>query len=345
MKVKEFLKKIKLPENEQVNLPSLKGVLDWSKYTIEKMKGWDWKVISICFGTAFTFWIFNALNDSHTDDVSIPVELLYDGENVVTLVKPPESITVNVSGNGWNLLNKVVNVAQEPIEVMLNKKSLLELNHIMTNNLLPQVVNRFREMQVNYILEDSLYFDFDTIATKKVQLALRESDIELKDNYKIISSLKIEPDEAILTGAATLLSKYPDTIRIFLDETDIDADFEQMVKIAYPEHRLVSVDTEETKVKFMVAQFDKRTMRVKPEVVNFTIPEGKKITIIPSEATVEYMIEVDEHYIPQDSLKVLLDYRTTSKVDSTISAQLKYPSYMIETNVVPKKFVISIGDE
>lgn len=313
------------------------GVL---KVHLDRMKHWDWKVIIICVTTAFTFWIFNALNGNHTTNISLPLKISHNEENVVTLAKPPKDLTVNVSGNGWNLFKRSLSLGSDPLVVSFNKSLIFDMNYLLTKDFLPQIAEKLRDIQVNYILEDSIYFNYDTLARKEVAIAVRPDSISLSTNYRIVSDIEVVPSHLTLTGASSLLANYADTFFLNIKERSISADFSKEVDVEYPRHRLVSIEQEKVQVSFMVTKFERRSITVVPEL-SFT-PEEVALKILPAQAQVSYLIEADEHYMPQDTLKVILDYREINFEDSTACPRLIYPDYFFEVNVTPKEFTITL---
>lgn len=306
-----------------------------------KAKGWDWKVIGICFFTSFTFWLFNALNADHNYDLTIPLVFDIDKDKIVVLSEPPRGVSVNVSGNGWNLFKSSLGTEVQPEVITFeNVKALVSSNFITTRSLLPKISSKLKELQVNYILQDSVFFDFDTIATKEVHIQIDKSRIPLKQDFRIIDEVKIVPNKILLEGASSILENTDDTIFIGTDEGEIDEDFDEDISLSYLSSDFITPLTEEVNLQFMVAEFENRSMNIGLELVNF--PSDLNVTVDPGTAVISYFIEIDEQYMPRDSLKVVLDYQKLNRQDSTIKPRVIVPPYFLEYTFSPKLFRISI---
>ena len=306
-----------------------------------KAKDWDWKVIGICFFTSFTFWLFNALSDDHNYDLSIPLRFAYNSEKVVVLQNPPEDVIVNVSGNGWNLFKSSIG-ADVPTEIISfeNLNAAVSSKFVTTRSLLPKISSKLKELQVNYILQDSLFFDFDTLSQKEVFIKVDKARIPLGTGFKITNDIAIIPDKIILEGASSVLKKTDDTVFIGIDEGEIDEDFNDEISLDYLSTDLIRPLTEFVGVSFKVSEFDQRSINVGLELINF--PKDSSITVEPGSAVLNYYIEKDEQYLPRDSLKFILDYKKLNKQDNTIAPILIIPPYFIDYYFAPEKFKVNV---
>ncbi len=315
-------------------LPAFRGY-----YT--KVKGWDWKVIGICFFTSFTFWLFNALNDEHNYDLQIPLFFDFDKDKIVVIDAPPRTVTVNVSGNGWNLFKRSVGAdVQTEVVAFESVNAAVSNNFVTTRSLLPKISSKLKELQVNYILQDSIFFDFDTLTSKEIQLKMDTNQIPLKQGFRLTNSVNLTPNTIIVEGASSILNNIDDTILVGIDEGEIDEDFDENISLDYLSSEYLSLINEEVNVQFSVAEFENRSMNVGLELVNF--PNGTDVTVDPGTAVISYLIEKDEQYLPRDSLKMILDYRDLNISDSTVKPTLIVPPYFLEYTYTPQKFSVSV---
>ena len=305
------------------------------------IRTWDWRVIGICFFTSFTFWLFNALNDEHNYDLNIPLQFDYDNEKIVILKDPPSNLVVNVTGNGWDLFKSSVNPEfSAEIIKFENINMAVNTNFIATNSLLSRVTSKLKELQVNYILQDSLFFKFDTLAMKTVNIAIDKEKISLEPDFHITTPIIIDPDEIEIEGASSILQKMDDTIAIGIEKKNINNDFSENVSLDFITTNFVNPLTKQINVSFSVAEFEKRNMNIGLELINF--PNVSNVTVNPGTAVISYLIEKNEQYMPRDSLRVIIDYKDMNRNDSTIRPKIIVPPYFMEYNWSPEKFNVSI---
>ncbi|MBT30119.1 MAG: hypothetical protein CMO01_10710 [Thalassobius sp.] len=305
------------------------------------VKDWDWRVIGICFFTSFTFWLFNELNDEHNYDLKIPLQFDYDNNKVVILKDPPSDLVVNVTGNGWDLFKSTVN-PEFSAEVISfeNINMAVNTNFIATNSLVSRITSKLKELQVNYILQDSLFFKFDTLSTKTVQLAISKEKISLEPGFYITTPVELEPQDVEIEGASSILQQMDDTITLSLNKKEIDGDIDENISLDFITSNFLNPLTKEVKISFSVAEFERRNINVGLELDNF--PKGADVTVDPGTAVISYLIEKNEQYMPRDSLRVLLDYNLMDRNDSTIKPKIVVPPYFMEYNWTPDKFKITL---
>jgi len=313
--------------------------LEWLRNSFNSMQKWDWRAILVCFTVAMTFWIFNSLNDEHTTNLRFPLQFEVVKDNVISLSPPPSYIVVNVSGNGWNLLKRSLSMDVKPEVVRLEDYSkLVGASFFPTQGLLPNIATQLKELNVNYLLQDSIYFHYDTVSSKQVLVSVDTASLSLGKGCRIIPPIITLPNKLTFTGPSTLIESIQDTMVIDLGTDSISSDVNREITVEIPENRMLKVSKNKVNVSFSVIKYDRRRINLGLELVNF--PPDSSVTVEPGSASISYLIEADEQYIPQDSLMVLLDYAKLNRSDSTIDPQLIHPKYFSDVRLNPKVFKV-----
>ncbi|MEO1255249.1 MAG: CdaR family protein, partial [Bacteroidota bacterium] len=179
--------------------------------------------------------------------------------------------------------------------------------------------------------------------SKTVNLKIDSSSISMEEDHRIISSIKLSPDTAVIYGP----SSYIDTIKydffVSLDAQDIDKDFDRFVKLGLPEAFDIHSDPPTVKVNFGVTQFDRLEMGTMIELQNF--PEDSSVYVSDPKVTVQFVVqnELRKEYFSED-FKIVVDYNLINKADSTAPAIVVfYPENVIEVETVPDSLVITYG--
>jgi hypothetical protein len=90
-----------------------------SSWRISSKKLSNLKVVVLCILAATTFWILNALNkDNYNTIVDYPIQWEFDRENFMPVKPLPESVQIQISGNGWDLLRKYFNLNEPPFSIL-----------------------------------------------------------------------------------------------------------------------------------------------------------------------------------------------------------------------------------
>jgi hypothetical protein len=288
--------------------------------------------LSFCVFAASTFWFLHAMNNDYTDTISYPVKIIYDSEKVVPVAPLPDQIKMNVTGYGWDLLKR--NLGFKVSSLQFEPDNLPEKNFISPQQLASYVTRQLANIRLNYILSDTLFFNFDYVIEKNVRVVVDSQNISLAPSYKIITPLIISPDSIIFRGPASFVRIIPDSIKITISQTDLKEKFEANIKV--PEqgyHHLVTMLNKEVRVRFDVAKFEKESRVINMRLLNFPSPE-----IIPDKKIIlTYFVKEDEkNKIGENDFEVLLNYKDLDTRDSSIGPRLvKKPAFVKDFYFTP----------
>ena len=272
-------------------------------------------MVILCFLAATSFWFLNALNKDYSTRLQYPVKFLYDDSTYVATRVLPDKISLNVSGYGWNLLRKSILPNANPLQFAI--QAPLRTQYLTGITLLPSITEQLEDIRINYILDDTLFFDFDRRVTKQIQLKIDSTNISLASNHRITSPITLEPSSLVFEGPATLISKLPDEIYIDLPTGDIDEDYSEVLPVDYIQNSLITPDQNRVRVRFNVNTVVKEIRRVPVQTVNF--PE-RNPPILPSpEAEVQYLVRrEDARKARLQDFRVVANYDTYNPQDSTV---------------------------
>ncbi len=279
------------------------------------------KVVVYCLLTAATFWFFSALNKEYDASVRYPVVWNFDQDKFIVVEELPENIQINVSGLGWNLLRVNSGFGLQPLNLRLTDPTA---NHSLPGNYFAnQVAEALEQLQLNYIIEDSLLFNIDYRTVQTFPIYIDSLGIDLDDDYRIISPIQFDTELVEIEGPRKILAEMPkDTFWVQVIETNIDSDFnnEIPIQIEYPD--LMKVKPQTINVVFKVAKFINEEVKLPIQYIN---TEGlKNIFFKDSLITVKYLIQEDfKDSVYTDSLVVIADFKSINKADSTLTLSLQ----------------------
>lgn len=315
----------------------IKRWFTWVLFNLELVKRWNWKAIIVCFFTATTFWVFHSLNSDHTATIKLPFEVVFEGENIIPLQSPPEQISVNVSGYGWNLLSKSLGFGMEPIYVEINDPT--KSTYISPRSLLSLVTDRFKDLKVNFIAEDSIRFNYDTLISKTIILKVDSSNIKTSDGFRKTTAVELNQDTITIRGAATLVRDYIDTLIINPEILGVKDDVKKEIDIPLVSNRFVSINPSKIIVSFQVRQFFRKTQMLELREKNF--PADSSVYIKKATVFLDYTIREDQLNSQPDSLIAVIDYHLVDWRDSTIIPNIKLPAIFEDTLMVPPKLKLA----
>jgi hypothetical protein len=297
-------------------------------------KIWDWlsniflpqsndtiKVVVLCVFTATTFWFFNALNDNYSTRISYPIKFTYPDSLLIEVEELPKKVTINVSGGGWNLLRKTFWFTITPVEIPLENPA--NQNYILGNTLYGVISDQMTEIQLNYVENDTLRIEIDSIRTASAKLSVDSTKVKLAPDFQIISSVNRSHDSAKFSGPERFIKNVPDEIFVEIEGADIKSNYSKEIYLPTFGSSLVSRNPVEVKISFEVAKFIKQELMLPFERIN--LPKDSNSYIFDdSLAKLSFTIqEAKAGNYDLDSVRILLDFNKIDPSDSSILPQIK----------------------
>ncbi len=293
----------------------------------------------LCFVAASTFWLLNALNKSYSTQTSYPIRFVYD-ENELIPIKPlPQEIAINVTGKGWKLLRKSLRVEVQPAEIYI--RDLPRNNYLLGSALRPSLVNALDGLQLNFVVTDTIYFDFDPKVQKRMALRLDPSQQLTNNQHAVVGPVRISPDSITFTGPASLIDSLPDPFLLRLPEQTLTEPAKVPVPINYNYKSLVEADVEQAHVIVNVKSLVSEERQVLPELVN--VPEGASLNLRPPIVVLRYQVLQDSmSLLNRAAFKVVLNYNRFNPIDSTLVPELvQQPRGIRNVQVWPNRIRVS----
>ncbi|WP_233555606.1 hypothetical protein [Pontibacter oryzae] len=288
---------------------------------------------------ASTFWLLNALNKSYNTQTTYPIRFVYDEEELIPIKPLPEEITINVTGKGWKLLRKSLMLEVQPAEVYI--RNMPRNNYLLGSALRPALVNALDGLQLNFVVTDTIYFNFNQKVEKRVALRLAPNQRLTDNQHVVIGRVSIKPDSITFTGPSTLVESLPDPFLLQLPTQSLTEPSKIPVPINYDYKSLVKADIERAEVSVNVRSLVPEERQVLPELVN--VPEGMLLNLRPPIVVVRYQVLQDSvPLLNREAFKVVLDYNRYNPIDSTLVPELvQQPRGIRNVQVWPNRIKIS----
>jgi len=296
------------------------------------------KVVVLCILAATTFWILNALNkDNYNTIVDYPIQWEFDKQNYVPVKPMPESIQIQISGNGWDLLRKYFNLNEPAFTIILAEPS--SKKYLLTSDLKRPLGEFITPTLLEGLLEDSIFFQIDRIITKKLTPVLDSTSYTLEKNIEIDGKVRFVPGQIELKGPTSVLDSFKGKFPVKIEEKNIDGNFKKTVQIDLEDSikSLIQVLQQELEVSFETIRYLEGNKRLKVKMINFP----RNVTLENEEVIPVASYLIDERKVGELKdleFEALIDYRNRTKEDSTISIVLNpKPSFLREITIEPPK--------
>jgi len=189
----------------------------------------NWKALTLCVFAAAVFWIFNALNKNYATNVKIPLHFEFNKKKFVAVDPLPATLSLNVSGNGWDLLRKSLGVKVPAVSMPLERPT--ETGKIVASSLAPIVASQLGNLKVNFIVTDTLRLKIEPIARRKMKLRADLSGVSFKKDFGRISSVVIQPDSVLLEGPKSFIESLSDTLFLRVNSSRVDSNVKESIEV------------------------------------------------------------------------------------------------------------------
>jgi uncharacterized protein YsxB (DUF464 family) len=246
----------------------------------------NWKAVLLCFLAASVFWAFNALNKQYTSNIKFPLVFEYDQAKASPLEELPNSLTVNVSGNGWELLSQTLGYKLPTLVVPIEKP--LEVKKIIGTTLPPMLASQVGKLQINYVVTDTLYLPFDQKDVHTYKVFVDATEISFKEGFGRTSPIVMLPDSVQLQGPKSLLHKLPDSLLVKLPATQLSSNYREKIVIDVVGEELIKRAPEQIEVMFEVNEVSVQKVKSKVEWIN--LARGQKVSLSSDSLLLEVQI-------------------------------------------------------
>ncbi|TXF91727.1 hypothetical protein FUA23_00645 [Neolewinella aurantiaca] len=257
-----------------------------SKNPLKEMADTDRKVLAICIGAAFVFWLILNLSRDYTINRQVPVSYLVDPERVL-VGRMPDLLDATISGSGWNLLWETLRRDNLVLEVNVQNKE----NKRLTGTSLERELSR--KLSSNEVSIALPGFESVPVLTtpkegKRVPVVSRIK-VTFAEGHLAISPPDIRPDSITVSGATDALeeiSEWPTEALTFTEQNKTEA---RVVRLESPPEG-ITLSRTEVSYSLEIEAFIQETITVPVTLENG--PEGKKYEYSPK--TVDLIISLPQ---------------------------------------------------
>ena len=240
---------------------------------------------------ALSLWFIVNLNGDYRITINIPIEVGAIPQDMALAEGLPEFLEVEVSGDGWKLVNLYSNPPEIPIDVIEGEVNLFD-----------QVRQRFTvEQDVSVLKVQPLFISIglEQKISKKIPIKLH-SDLQFEDRYGLVSDPVFNPDSLTITGARSQINKIDywmlsDTLSL----SNVREDISQIIPIT-PKDPLIDYDVDQIRFLADVSEFTEGEVSVYIRTRN--IPRGNIINYNPSTVTIRFDVPI-EQYVEVQNLR------------------------------------------
>ncbi len=221
----------------------------------------NWKAVLLCILAAMVFWIFNAFNKEYSTNLRFPILFEFNGERYVPAEHFPKSVTLNVSGIGWDLFRRRIGVKVPQVIIPLDRPA--EIKKIVASALIPVIATQIGNLKINFVVTDTLRIQIDKRDAHRYKLKGDISGVTFREGYGRISPVVVLPDSVRLEGPESRLHAIIDSILLSVDGKNVSENFRGEVEVTFAGSEFVKRDPPVAQVMFEVGQVRLLTKKLK----------------------------------------------------------------------------------
>jgi hypothetical protein len=267
--------------------------------------------------------------------ISYPISFVYNPKTQIPVTEPPKEVVINVAGKGWKLLRKALNLRIQPAIIDLTNRS--NAKYLTARQLRPHISVALNGLDLNYIVTDTIYFNFEKLVSRKMPLTLNLADTVLAEGYQLAGKPAISPASVIVSGPASLVKALPEPYPIHLPDSDIAANYQKKIALGFVPNNLLTPNVEEINVAFEVQKLAKKEIKAQVHVLNRNMVDGG-VSLQTSAVKLVYYFLPSDSLLPEEKFVVEADLSKIDPKDSTVAVQVtQKPAAAKTVSVSPKK--------
>lgn len=279
----------------------------------------NWKAVVLCILAATIFWFLNALNKTYTTNLNFPLTFEFDRANFIPVRPMPQEVRLNVTGIGWDLFKRSTGVKAASLEIPLDRPA--DVKKIDGSNLPRFFSNQVQDLEINFVLTDTLYIDVEPKAGKWITLAIDSVQLNIEGGYGLASDISIMPDSVYIEGPDRLIRSFSEPVLLRLHQQNIDEPFMEDVVIEIPSSDVIHRDPPTVAVMFDV----EKMINVEDSVLIAVENIPPTVANVETES-IPITISVPENMVEQlslDSVRAVLDLKNFTRGEAVIFPRIE----------------------
>ena len=273
-----------------------------NKNPLREISETDRKVLAICIGAAFVFWLILNLSRDYSIRKSVNINYLLDPERVLVETEPvPTSQVITIEGSGWDLLWENLRWNNIQVNIDLRGKKNLEINR---SDLESQITRNLSngDLRVTNIDFSRRNIYTNPKAGKRLPIVSRV-EVNFADGFVATQMPVFTPDSVTVSGSEDVLDNLENWPTEELVLNNVDEDVRQSVKLA-PGGPGVTPSRENVQFTLEAEAFIQRQIEVPVTVLHASAVDS--FQIIPPSVTLTVSLPQSSYYAirPEDFLVV-----------------------------------------
>jgi len=238
-------------------------------------------LVTIILSTVFAIllWVFVSFSDEYTTTITVPIKFSNFKEGYTIQYQSDTEVTLTLKGEGW-VLAQITMGPKSKFEISTDNKigkQVVYLNDALSNN--PWITSSVQVVRVDPAQID---YTIERISYKSVPIIPNVS-IGTKENYGLVSEVKLEPDTVRISGPKSIMRKLNAVITKSIVFEDLDEKVRQKVELEPINH--IVYENNSCVISFDIQKIVDKSFNDIPVEVR-DVPPSRELLLFPSKITV-----------------------------------------------------------
>ena len=297
---------------------------------------------SVCILIAIGFWILLALENTFDYKINLTIDYLNLPADKMLTNNLPKQFTVGVNAKGFDLMRYYFKSNKLPITVDLSKTNLKispkqeKEFDVATTNFMPEIRKYMGDdIEINSIRPDTIKLYFSELLSKKVPVNLNVK-VNCRKQYNTKGKPSISPDSVTVSGTKDELDSITSVNTVSEEYKEADKTIAEMINIEKKKQGNIFYSIEKVYVTIPIEKYTEKTLEIPVKILN--LKPKYNIKIIPSKATVNFMIAVNDYKrATANDFNAVADFKdfdpaNDSKIKVTMTSS---PDYIKSMQITP----------
>jgi hypothetical protein len=262
----------------------------------------DRAVFLVCTAIAFLFWFFVKLSQDYESEWTFDMTYLLPPEKAF-LEAPPDKVTANVEGRGWDLMYLYFFRRHDTVQVQVDGGLVPSLNErSLIARLSPFVTSS--NLDITGVKEEYIDLSYELRDSKKVPVRLAKELLFMPEHYQT-QPATLSPDSITISGPESLIRSLQEWPTDSGQIKGLRSDFRKRIPLQQPARKVLDIQPQEVELFVAVEPFVEKTFLFVPVQVK-NAPDSLKI--FPSSVKIACVIGMSQFgSIEADDFSVVAD--------------------------------------
>lgn len=260
----------------------------------------------ICLFLSLCLWFIVNLNRDFNVTIQVPIQIANIPEDETISSEIPETASVNLSGEGWN----IISVFNNPPRVLVSAQN----GSVSLSEQIRNQVSAFSDLNVLQVQPTQITIETEKKATKKIPI-VNNVHLNIHEQFGLLDEPEITPDSVTITGAASVIEGITEWQTIEVQLNDVNRTVQRRVPLESPETGVV-LNPGAVNFEAEIVEFTEAEVRVPIRTRN--LPSGRAVTYNPSSIMVRFDVPLEQYSEIEEirPFRAYVDYSVIEDDDS-----------------------------